>query len=191
MLLCVGPHGPISPGKKGERMSSRTSRRRRWQGATYNVMFPLWLLVWFPSWLWVVLVPVNYAIDHLVLWLTLPADDEERGSFCRWNAWKLCIFGFMGDFVGSALLLGMEMALGEGAYEVADALSYDAFSNPVALALTVLAIAVAALVIYVLDRRSLHVAGLDLAQAKESARWIALITAPYLFLVPARILYGA
>ena len=43
----------------------------------YNVLFPLWLLVWIPSPLWLILIPANYIIDRLVLKLSLPKDDQE------------------------------------------------------------------------------------------------------------------
>ena len=33
----------------------------------YNVLFPIWLLVFFPSYLWLILIPANYMIDRIVL----------------------------------------------------------------------------------------------------------------------------
>lgn len=39
----------------------------------YNILFPIWILVWIPSPLWLLLVPLNFAIDYLVLYKSLPA----------------------------------------------------------------------------------------------------------------------
>ena len=33
----------------------------------HNVIFPIWLLVWIPSWLWLFLIPANLLVDGLVL----------------------------------------------------------------------------------------------------------------------------
>ena len=70
---------------------------------TYNILLPIWMLVWFPSWLWLILIPANYLIDRLVLSWGL-GDMENKGTFCRANTWKICIAGFLSDLAGSVLL---------------------------------------------------------------------------------------
>ena len=55
--------------------------------------------------------------------------------------------------------------------------------------ITALAVALGGGLIYLLDRRILKRSGFDAAQAGRSARWLALVTAPYLFLFPSGILY--
>ena len=91
---------------------------------TYNILLPIWLLVWFPSWLWLILVPANYLVDRLVLSWSL-GDMEDKGTFCRENTWRVCVAGFISDFAGSALLLVTMVFLGSmpGANEFAAALT--------------------------------------------------------------------
>ena len=105
---------------------------------TYNILLPIWLLVWFPSWLWLILVPANYLVDRLVLSWSL-GDMEGKGTFCRENTWRVCVAGFISDFAGSALLLVAIVFLGSqpGANEFAAALTLNPFANIFALLVAV------------------------------------------------------
>ena len=69
----------------------------------YNVLFPIWMLLFIPSPLWLLIIPGNYIIDRLVLYLSMK-DYPERKTFCKQNTWKICLAGFGADFVGAALL---------------------------------------------------------------------------------------
>ena len=152
----------------------------------YNIMFPIWMLIWWPSWLWLVLIPLNYGIDALVLHLSLPAGMDRR-AFLRKHAWKICLAGFVGDFLGSAAILGL-YALDlsrDFTYDIA----YDPFGSAAALAATAAAIGISAAAIFLLDRRILRRAGLDPETARRAARNLAVFTAPYLFLIPSGLLY--
>ncbi len=157
---------------------------------TYNILLPIWLMVWFPSWLWLILVPANYLVDRLVLSWSL-GDMEDKGTFCRENTWRVCVAGFISDFAGSALLLVAMVFLGSqpGANEFAAALTLNPFANIFALLVTLAAIALAGFCIFRLDRWLLGSAGLDPELARRAALRLAIITAPYLFLVPAALLY--
>ena len=157
---------------------------------TYNILLPIWLLVWFPSWLWVILVPANYLVDRLVLTWSLKGM-EDRGTFCRENTWKVCIAGFLSDFVGSVLLIAAEVALDAipGSHDIGSALTLNPCGNVFALLITVAAIAVSGVCIFKLDRWLLGSAGLDPDLARTAALRLAVITAPYLFLFPAGLLY--
>lgn len=165
-------------------------KRRR--VALYNILLPLWLLVWFPSLLWLLLIPANYLVDRIVLWWGLEGMGE-RGDFCRRHTWKICLAGFASDFVGSLILLAAYFVIGMGnsglAHDIVYGLGFNPFGHPVALILTLAAMAVSALCIYGLDLRILKTVGLGAAQARSSAIRLALITAPYLFLFPSALLY--
>ena len=151
----------------------------------YNLMFPVWMLVWFPSWLWLGLIPANYLLDRLVLRHTL-AGREDRELFCRKHAWKICLAGFAGDFVGAALLFAV-YAVSHNPLNYA--LAYQPFSHPGALAVTLASVVLAAGAIFLLDRAILKKAGLEAVQAGKSAMVLAVITAPYLYFFPSGLLY--
>ena len=157
----------------------------------YNIMFPVWLLVWWPSWLWLGLIPLNYAVDRLVLAKTLP-DGFARGPFCRRHSWKLCLAGFAADLAGSLLLLGAYVLgdrLGPAGNAFANTLAFYPWRSAGAVLLTALAVAAAAVLIFLLDRALLKKAGLSPGQAARCAKWLAAVTAPYLFFFPSGLLY--
>ena len=66
---------------------------------------------------------------------------------------------------------------------------FDPFSDFIGLLIVAASIAVSAVCIYFLDRWILGKAGLEPEQVKRAAIRLALITAPYLYLFPSRLLY--
>ena len=158
----------------------------------YNILFPIWMLVWIPSPLWLLLIPLNFAIDYLVLYKSLPAN-AKRKAFCDRHAWKICAAGFAADFIGSLFLFALFRLTDEykSGYlrTVSQALAFNPFTNAGAFLIVAVAILLAAYCIYRFDRCILKRAGLPEGQSKTSALWLAVVTAPYLFLLPSEILY--
>ena len=164
----------------------------------YNILLPLWILVFWPSWLWLILIPANYLIDRVVLRWSL-GDMPEKGSFCRRHTWKICIAGFAADGIGALLLFAVfmfsavveETSVGEIFQDIAYGVGFNPFSDILAFLIVAAAVLVAMLVIYLLDRWILKRAGLDMEQVKKSAIRLAVITAPYLFFFPSAVLYSS
>ena len=166
--------------------------RKKQSVTLYNVLFPLWLLVWIPSFLWLLLIPLNFAMDYLVLYKSLPAT-AERKAFCDSHTWKICAAGFAADFAGSVFLFALFMMTGNWGVSFAQAvnqgLAFNPFGNGLAFVLVVTAILLSAYLIYRFDLCILKRAGLPEGQGKTSALWLAAVTSPYLFLLPSEILY--
>ena len=161
----------------------------------YNILLPIWLLIFFPSWLWLLLIPANYLIDRIVLRWSL-GDMPEKGLFCRNHNWKICLAGFASDFAGAILLFALNelmYGLNDDANsfisKAADGLMFNPFSNVLSLIIVIAAIVLSAVCIYKLDKSILVKAGLDIEQAKQSAKRLAVITAPYLYLIPSQWFY--
>ena len=157
----------------------------------YNILLPLWLIIFVPSWLWLVLIPLNYIIDRVVLSWGL-GNMPDKGLFCRKHTWKICLAGFFSDFVGAAIMLLIAIPLSdhsEKMYDIGHAMMFDPFSNLLGLLIVVACIAIPAVCIYLIDKRILDKAGLEEEQVKRAAIRLALITAPYLYLFPSRLLY--
>lgn len=159
----------------------------------YNILLPIWIIIFVPSWLWLLLIPANYLIDRIVLKWSL-GDMDGRGQFCRQHNWKICLAGFLSDFVGAALLLMIVVPLvgvtdSKLVEDAAGGIMMNPFTNVLSVVITLAAIALSALCIYLLDKKILLKAGLDLEQAKKSALRLAVITAPYLYLIPSELLY--
>ena len=164
---------------------------------TYNILLPIWMLVFFPSWAWLVLIPANYLIDRIVLRWSL-GDMADKGIFCRKHTWKICLAGFLSDFIGALIMFAVFMASsaadsgsseGSFLYKIAYGVGFDPFGNVMGFVIVTVSIAIAGVAIYLLDRRILSRAGLSIEQAKKSALRLALITAPYLYYFPSELLY--
>ena len=161
----------------------------------YNVIFPIWLLVFFPSYLWLILIPANYLIDRIVLSWSL-GDIPSKSLFCRKHNWKICLAGFLGDFVGAITLYFISIILvgwgrdGTSFLEKAgDAIMFEPFANILAVLIVIAAIALSGFCIYKLDIWVLGKTELDPEQIKRAAIRLALFTAPYLYLIPGRWFY--
>ena len=72
---------------------------------------------------------------------------------------------------------------------IGDAVSFNPFEHPAALAIVLFAVALAGVCIFLLDRGILKRAGMEKQDAKRAALRLALVTAPYLFLFPSILLY--
>ena len=163
----------------------------------YNILLPIWILVFWPSQLWLILIPANYLIDRIVLRWSL-GDMPEKGLFCRKHTWKICIAGFLSDLIGAMLMFGVfmcEVWIGDDSPlkpamdKIEYAVGFNPFSNFGGFLITALSVALAGACIYLIDKKLLRKAGLDMEQAKKSARRLALITAPYLYFLPSELLY--
>ena len=155
----------------------------------YNVLFPIWMLVWMPF-SWFAVIPLNYLIDRFVLGKSL--DISEKEAFLRKNTWKICLAGFFADFCGTALLFmliasdRLRKIVGS---ELINQITYNPFLSISAFLSVLAVIFAAASVIYILDCIILKKCGLDQKQAHHSALYMAVFTAPYLFLIPSSFLY--
>ena len=153
----------------------------------YNVLFPIWMLIWLPSPLWLILIPANYLIDSFVLRCSLPKEMDCK-SFCKKHGTKICIAGFVADLIGSIILFAAMLLAGEN-YELANGLNMNPFKDLLTFSIVAFAVFVSALMIYFLDLRILTKAGLETSQARRSALYLAIFTAPYLFFFPSKYLY--
>ena len=120
----------------------------------------------------------------------------DKGLFCRKITWKICLAGFLGDFVGAIVLFFISSLLngfgGDGTSfleKAGDAIMFDPFTNILAVMIIIAAIALSAVCFYNLDKRILGKTELEPEQIKRAAIRLALFTAPYLYLVPSRWFY--
>jgi hypothetical protein len=65
----------------------------------------------------------------------------------------------------------------------------DPLDSIAAFLVVAVSVAVAGVAIFLIDRRILTKAGLEAEQARRSAMWLAVLTAPYLYFVPSRLIY--
>lgn len=161
----------------------------------YNVMFPVWFLLVFPI-AWLVVLPVNFLIDSLVILLALKVLRFGRGEM--FAVWKKCIllvwlFGFGADIAGAALLFLTQLIPGGGWWYdfIVGPVAFNPFDNPFALGFVLLITAVSGFLIYVFNvKAALRRTSLNGSQKRVTALLLALLTAPYLFLLPSQLFYS-
>lgn len=158
--------------------SDRTNRLR-----LYNVLFPAWMSYLLPTGLWLIILPANFIIDSLVLWLAM----RRLGiAECR-AVWKQSIvriwgIGFLSDILGALLTFGLFLLI-DAAH-----LSWDVYLFPGTTLLAIPGVIVSAILICILNKRyAFTKCTLDETQKRKLSFALAVFTAPYAMLVP---LYG-
>ena len=138
------------------------SNKRENNVRLYNILLPLWIIIFAPTWLWLILIPANYLIDRIVLKWSL-GDMPDKGLFCRKHNWKICLAGFLSDFIGALLLIVVtlgsslltviqEESTSPFIEDLMGGLMMDPFTNFLTLIITLAAIALAAVCIYFIDK---------------------------------------
>jgi len=161
----------------------------------YNIILPFWLLVWFPSWLWLILIPLNYLIDLLVTTLAMKrvgVADYRKKALNR--TLEICLIGFLSDFIGAAFLLLAYYVIGQFKSDFASGIIYGLgwalYNNIFAVIIVLIGIAIAGVSIYFLNVRVLRKdKELSIDQVKKIALYLAIFTAPYTFLIPTSLFY--
>ena len=70
----------------------------------YNVMFPVWFLFFIP-YLWLVILPVNFGVDSLVLMLSAKKQGvEDRKALWKKHILPVWGIGFLSDLIGAGLV---------------------------------------------------------------------------------------
>lgn len=156
----------------------------------YNVILPIWVIVAIPSPLWLVILPGNLLVDCAALFFTLLAlRHAQKGMVVKQLWWKLWLLGFAADAVGVVwMLLGVLGCIPFGAAweNTVSHAAHNAFHNPWAFLWTLAGVAIAGMCIYFFDKRAMRSCDLLTGREKHiTALAMAIVTAPYLFFIPA------
>ena len=159
----------------------------------YNVIFPIWLMLFVPPILLITLIG-NWVFDSLVLLAcfhlfrlaSLPMSFQE---FYKRSIPKVWFFGLVADIVGAAILL-MVVILGDTLELPVEGISYDPFGHPASVLLILLAMLVSGIIIFLLnDRITLAKIIPDEGLRRKMAITIAALTIPWTFLLPTKWFY--
>ena len=112
---------------------------------------------------------------------------EDKGLFCRKHNWKICLAGFFSDFIGCIFLFICIYFIQD--LVITNGLNMNPFRNIWSLLLVLVSIVISGLCIYILDYKILKKTDLDISRVKRSALMLAILTAPYLYLIPSCIFY--
>ena len=149
----------------------------------YNVLFPVWMFFLIPTAAWLLILPGNFLVDTLVLVLWMyHRKIEEKKQFWKRAILPVWLFGFLSDFIGAGLTMGMLFLLEELVPNVA----LHLFPATPLMALP--GVVLAGVLIYYLNRRFVfRKSGLSPEEIRSVCLSLALWTAPYTMLIP---LYG-
>lgn len=151
--------------------------------SVYNVLFPPYLLLLFPS-IWLLVLPANFLIDSAVILLALSFMRLSRMAIYKKTILKVWLFGFLSDFIGSVSCYVLLILF--------DNLSVPwAHWNTVTHGFTaIFGVVLAGICIYHFNLKlTFKTLDISLVQKKHLALILAIFTAPYLFLVPTSWLY--
>ena len=141
----------------------------------YNAMFPLWMLMFWPRIFAILVLPVNFVIDSIVLCILMAAlKIQNKKKFYIKNVWKVFLFGLLSDVAGAALMLAASF-LGIG--RLGDELY-----------LTIPGLLISTACIFILNY-FVTFKKCDKRQRFIMSLTFAIATAPYTFLVPSRWIY--
>lgn len=162
----------------------------------YNVIFPIWFLLFFPPVIFITLAG-NFIIDSLVILLCysvfkLKDIQNDMKFFYKKTITKVWLFGFLADIIGAAILFLIGI-LGDSwgmPYELVSAINYDLFSNPLAVIIVIFAMLVSGIFIFLFNYRiTLKKIISDNHIRFKVALTIAIITIPWTFLIPTKWVY--
>lgn len=165
-----------------------------------NVFFPIWMLLLFPL-TWLVALPVNFLVDSAVVIIALKVMQQQniKQLYKRCIIWVV-IFGFVADIIGGGLMF-LTALISSGASEsnavmqwfnniVVDGVMTNPFSSIWSLLYVVICMAAASVLIYVFNRSiSFKKLNIDAKTKHKLALSLAIITCPYLFLIPSTWIY--
>ena len=149
----------------------------------YNVMFPLWMFFLLPTVVWLIILPVNFAVDTLVVLLVLGRlGFENRRELWKKSIVRVWLFGFLADFIGAALTMLLLL--------VCDRYFSLSLAIPYGQLLVLPGIALAGVFIYLLNRHfSFGKCGLEHETIRKLSLALAVFTAPYTMLWPIEWIY--
>ena len=149
----------------------------------YNVMFPLWMFFLLPTVVWLIILPVNFAVDTLVMLLVLGRLGlQNRKQIWKQSILRIWLYGFLADFLGAALTMALLL--------LCDKYFYVSMEIPYGQLLVLPGIALAGVFIYLLNRQfSFEKCGLDGETIRKLSLALAVFTAPYTMLWPIEWMY--
>jgi len=162
----------------------------------YNVIFPIWFLLFFPPVIFITLAG-NFIIDSLVIltcFLIFRLTDVHINlkTFYIKNVLKVWMFGFLADIIGAAILF-ITGILGDSfgmPNKVVTGINFDPFSNPIAICIIVFAMLMSGVFIFIFNYKITFKEEIEERNLRfKIALATAIITIPWTFLLPTKWFY--
>ena len=151
----------------------------------YNLIFPVYMLWLMPPVFFIVAI-LNFIIDSIVVLIT-EKYLKIKDIFTKYKKviLKVWIFGFIADFIGALFLFVMSGLFENLNIPIKYSIDYNPFGNIYALIITLVGILIAGVLIFIFNKKICF----NKIELTERQRFIlslvmAIVTAPYLFLIP-------
>lgn len=178
----------------------------------YNVMFPIWLIPYVLSFELVIdlfygtfvivfnaliillgILLANFAVDSIVYLIALKALKVENiwKNYSK-GIWKVYLFGFLSDIIATIPLIIMLFAQGFIESKIINnfmnAVLLNPYRNILALLFVLICLFIGGFLIYIFNSKiSFKKLEIDDKKKKTIALVLAIVTAPYLFLIPTML----
>ena len=88
---------------------------RKKETKLYNLIFPVWMAGLFLPWIWLIVIPGNFAVDSLVLVIAMYALKlSGKKDFYKKHILKIYLFGMLSDVIGTLYMCFMMYVLKVG-----------------------------------------------------------------------------
>lgn len=164
----------------------------------YNVIFPIWMLWIFPM-TWLIVLPANFIIDSAVILIALKLlKVDNRKVIYKKTILKVWIFGFISDFIGSAIMIisgfikfSNSEVMREWWYKnIETAVFYNPFQSVYGFLWVTLSVIITSVFIYIFNWKiSFNNLEIEEKYKKKLALALAIFTAPILFYLPTSLFY--
>ena len=148
----------------------------------YNVMFPIWFFIFFPV-MWLIILPVNFAVDSLVLLLSARKQEiPEVKTLWKKHILPVWGLGFLCDLIGAGFIFLIYSIYVEipGLFNIMNPMLF-----PGTCLISLPGVALAGWLIYILNKKlTFRKSQLDAAVIRKLCLHLALWTAPYTMLIP-------
>ena len=152
----------------------------------YNVLFPIWFLLFFPQ-IWLIMLSVNFIVDSLVIYFSARRQQLD-GGLALWKKHILPVWGigFLSDLLGALLVVILYFVWCGFDAQGIELLNPILFPGTTLIAIP--GVLLAGWLIYWLNRKlTFRKSDLDPIVIHKLCLHLALFTAPYTMLIP---LYG-
>lgn len=162
----------------------------------YNLIFPIWLLLFFPPVIFFTLIG-NFIIDSLVILacfflFKISKVKSSLKPFYKKSILKVWLFGFLADIIGASFLILVETG-GEWlgvSNKLNMAIAYDPFSHPLAVIIILISMLISSTFIFLFNYKFTFKTIIEEKTLKvKVALAIAIITIPWTFLLPMKLFY--
>lgn len=164
-------------------------KREQNEQRLYSLIFPVWAMLLLP-WSWFVILPINLLIDSLVILLIfrILGISASRKTYLS-TALRTWIFGTLSSLIGFLFMLLAFLVnhIADGGFmpQVCKSVTQNPFTNIVGLIWVLLSIAGSAVCSYFFGLKfTFNKKDFPENRRKTAALAVALITAPYTFLIP-------